>query len=356
MSFLCPTCEEVVPTEKISLVQKKIDAAITDKDMSKNLEELTKNQDASQEQITELEKQLKDKDYQLQEKDLELSQTLLIEREKIKTDLIAGEANRFKVQFEELKESHDKHTHQLEVQITQQTEQIKSINKKLEEAQKKTVVTSPVRIGEAGEIVLKDILKKEFNDDKIIENTSGKSEPDLVQTIIENGRTINDVLIGYDNKENKTVGEPDVKQSILYKNNLKLGYMIIVGQNFKKEWDKPVHMQDGILLVKTSVIIPIIKLIRKFILENYNQTKALENKEEKSDIIYAYITSPVFTQRLDKINSLYTKITEHHLDEVQKHQTLWKNRMKLYESLKENIDDIVSEIDSVTKDDIPLES
>ncbi len=248
---------------------------------------------------------------------------------------------------------------QKEKEFELQHSRIETDNKKLldqvEKLQKTLDNIPPELRGTAGEFVLFDELKKEFQRDDIVPKQVGVAMADVIQNIVtDTGERISTPIV-YDKKMADTVTKKDIEKSKSYKTIHNTDYSIIVTAKGIKN-NRFTEEREGILLVHPIVVIDIAKRLRTFITEASKLAKNKVGIESKQSKIYKYVTSAEYNRIWRTIINIQSNLCEIQRKEEEYHRTTWNKRTNLIENwykMDEQGHGIMSDItqEDVTKDD-----
>jgi hypothetical protein len=278
--------------------------------------------------------ELADKDRQIQAAQ-KLSSELM--DEKIRQAIINNEA---------------KHT-QKEIEFELQLGRVKADNKDLMaqvEKQKKTLDSIPPELrGTAGELILIDILQKEFRTDRIMSKNVGISMADVIHTIVTSKGEVIPTPIVYDKKLGEKVTKSDLEKAKNYKTVHNTDHSIIVTKDIKNNC--LTEEREGILLVHPLVVIDIAKRIRSSLIETSKQTRNNISRDSKESKLYNYITSLEYTREMESRIDLKSKLDDLQRKEEDYHMTMWCRRKEFIDkwSQLDNKSDLV--INDITQQD-----
>jgi DNA repair exonuclease SbcCD ATPase subunit len=124
---------------------------------------------------------------------------------------------------------------ELRREVSERDIQLRRFGNEIEELKKQVIKTQPELKGEAGEANLLAILRNEFRQDLFTPQTRGISGADIIQQIRTPSGDLLKITIGYDNKEADDVNKSDIEKTKRDRDDLMIGYMIIVSRSFPKK-------------------------------------------------------------------------------------------------------------------------
>ena len=248
--------------------------------------------------------------------DLEIARKLDAEKEKIREQTSE--------QF--LKE------HQLkEAEYKKQSEDMK---KKIEELQQKANLTSQQLQGEVLELELEEFLRKEFPIDEIREVGKGVSGADVMQVVLDQtGREAG--IIIWESKRTKNWEEEWIGKLKEDMRTTKSDVAILVTSVLPKGI-KYFGFRDGIIVTSFECILGVASQAR-FALTKENQLKnSLVGKQEKKEIVWQYLQSNQFRQRVEAIIEAFDALKSDLDKEKRMYMNLWAKREKQIEQVINN--------------------
>jgi hypothetical protein len=231
---------------------------------------------------------------------------------------------------EAIRQNEDKHQQkemELELQLSRANAEYRNLMYRAEKMQKTLDNIPPELRGTAGEFVLIDELKNEFETDELIPKKNGFSMADVVQKIVTTkGEKIATPIV-YDKKMGSDVTASDIAKAKRYRIIHNTDYSIIVtkdikGKGFTEE-------RDGILLVHPIALLDISRRIRSFLIWSSNQMKISSGKEFKNKKLVELLTSPEYNRDMQTRLEKRLKLEGLQINEENYHNTMWKKRNEL---------------------------
>lgn len=282
-------------------------------------EELEKQKQESQ-KAKENELFLRKKAGELEEKakniDLEIARKLDEEKEKIRETTSE--------QF--LKE------HQMkEAEYKKQTEDMK---KKIEELQQKANLTSQQLQGEVLELELEEFLKREFPVDEIKEVGKGVRGADVMQVVSDtSGRECGTII--WESKRTKNWEEEWVSKLKEDMRATKADIAILVSSVLPKGI-KYFGFRDGIIVTSFECLHGVASQARFALIKESQLKNSLVGKQEKKEIVWQYLQSNQFRQRVEAIVEAFDTLKADLDKEKRMYANLWAKREKQIEQVISN--------------------
>ena len=264
------------------------------KDKANELEELRKQNKNFQDQLLKLNKTLRHLRTSMEEEKLNLEKQLANEQNRIRQDEQKKFEDQYILKF---------------LEIEKQNEDLK---KSLEEARRKAEQGSQQLQGEVMEDELKKILMAEFPYDQISDVPKGIRGADLVQIVKNNlGKKCGTIL--WESKRTKVWTEGWISKLKQDQREIKAELAIIVTQVIPQGISN-FGLKDGIWIVDYKTVIGAAISLRNNLIEIFSLRSANKGKEEKKEILWNYLTSVEFKQRVEAIYESYNNLR----DELQK--------------------------------------
>jgi hypothetical protein len=303
------------------------------KDKSNELEELKTQKKELQEQTLRLNKlvreikQENDKQRIEMEKKLTLSQEKIREEEKRKSD----EENKLKILEKDKK-------------ISDAMKMVEEYKRKLEQGSQQTQ-------GEVLEEELKKILGEEFPYDEISDVPKGIRGADLVQTVKNNtGKDCGTIL--WESKRTKAWTEGWISKLKQDQREIKAELAIIVTQVLPAGI-KGFGLKDGIWIVDYKTVIGAAIALRNNLVEVYGVRSANKGKEEKKEILWNYLTSIEFKQRVEAIYESYSGLTIELQKEKDWFTHKWAREEKNISLIKDNLLGMHGDLEGIVGKTLP---
>ncbi len=350
--------QELVKTQEES--RKQYEASLREKILKETEEEkemIQKELNQKSEQIKELNKTKADNARLRREKE-ELREAIKLESERELNERLKKESEKIKERINESKN----------LEIKELQKQLEDQAKLTEEMKRKQEQGSMQLQGEVQELAIEEYLATEFPLDNIQEIKKGARGGDCIQTVNTRQFT-NCGQIYYESKRAKSFSPAwiDKFKNDLREKNISIG--VLITSTMPPDMTQA-GMMDGIWVCSYSEFGTVAKLLRQGIIRYHQLSQSQENKGDKMQLLYDYLTSDTFkiqmTSIVDTFQNMKTaldkeklaiqkqwKIRETQLDKV------ISNTIDMYASLKgiagSSIQTIQSlELDSGTPQDLDL--
>lgn len=283
----------------------------------KSLEEDAK---VKTQQLQELQKKeldlLRDKSA-LEEKqknfEMELEKRFLEKRKEIEDSTIKREQELFDLKTKEYK-----------LQMEQQQKLIEELKRKSEQG-------SMQLQGESQEILLEEILKEHFPFDVIEEVGKGVEGADCIQLVRNNSGVVCGKII-YESKRTKAWSNSWIDKLKNDMRNSSSDVAILVSQVFPKDMDK-FGEKDGVWVCGFNEVSSVAYLLRNGIIKIHEAQKSQENKGDKMQMLYDYLTGNEFRGQVEAIVEGFMAMKQSIARERIQMEKMWKEREKQLEKV-----------------------
>lgn len=255
-----------------------------------------------------------------QEIELQAKRTLQKERERL-----SEEIRKMETQKNEAKElDYQLKLKELEKQLDDQ--------RKLAEEMKRRAEQGSMQLqGEAQELLLEGILKDHFPFDSIGEVGKGVEGADCIQTVRNHlGAECGKII--FESKRTKTFNNVWIEKLKSDMRNKQADVAILVTQVYPREMTC-FGEKDGVWICSFSEVIALTNALRHTIIRIAETKKAEENKGEKMQMLYGYLTGIEFRQQIETIVEGFLSMKNSISRERVQMEKLWKEREKQLEKV-----------------------
>ena len=286
-------------------------------DSNNNNEEKLKEARQKELEFLQKEQQLKNKEAELE---ITLQKKLQEERNRL-TEQIRHQEN----EKNSLKEtSYQLKLKELELQLNEQ-------KKLADEMKRRAEQSSMQRQGEVQELLLESILKENFPFDLIEEVGKGVEGADCIQVVRNNSGTTCGKII-YESKRTKTWSNSWVDKLKTDMRNRGADVAILVTQAFPKDMER-FGEKDGIWICNFTEVNSVAHLLRNGILKVYDIQRSEENKGDKMQLLYNYLTGIEFKGQVEAIVEGFMAMKQSIMKERIQMEKMWKEREKQLEKV-----------------------
>lgn len=282
--------------------------------------------------------ELKEKELQLLKRESELKNKendLRIENEKKLLD------ERSKIEEEVTKREKDK----VEFKINEYKKQIEDSNKLVDELKRKAEQGSMQLQGEVMELALEDLLRKEFPADVITEVAKGARGADVVHTVMNEFRKECGIIL-YESKRTKAFSEnwiDKLKEDMKEKGAM---FGILVTDVMPSDM-KTFGKRSGVWVCTLKEVSGLCFVLREMLIREHNVLVAQDNKGDKMHLLYNYLISEEFKNRVENIVEGFTNMKDEIESEKRAMARIWKEREKQLEKVISNTVDMYGSIKGI---------
>ncbi len=209
--------------------------------------------------------------------------------------------------------------------------QLEEQKKLADEMKRRAEQGSMQRQGEVQELLLEEILKDIFPFDKIEEVGKGVEGADCIQIVRNNSGTECGKII-YESKRTKTWSNSWTDKLKTDKRNRGADVAILVTQVFPKDMER-FGERDGIWICNFNEVNSVAHLLRNGIIQINEIQKSQENKGDKMQMLYDYLTGNEFRGQMEAIVEGFMSIKNSITRERIQMEKMWKEREKQLEKV-----------------------
>lgn len=321
--------------------------------LRKQMEEWKREQSLKFDKVTE--EQVKKFSEEIQK------ENLILKEEALKKEKLLAEARELELKLRQEKNKLDDDKKAFEVEKQRQLdEERESIRKGAEvaEAEKHKLVEAELRKklddaiktaeelktranqgsqqlqGEILELEIETILKNEFPQDEIVPVAKGINGADVLQKVRDNyGRVCGTIV--WESKRTKSWSEGWISK--LKEDAMKVkGDVSVLITVALPEGIKSFGFKDGIFVTNFDCLSSLAFILRKFLIEQQIVKNSVVGKNEKMEMVYSYVLSNEFRQRIESIAEAFTEMKGDLENEKRVFAKLWAKREKEIERVIHN--------------------
>lgn len=299
--------------EKLSLEEKKRQAA-----EQKELEFIKKQTD------------LEDK---IQRQDLEIARKMQEERRTIIEKTQKESEEKFRLLNGELRK------------------QLEDTKKALSDAQRKAQQGSMQTQGEVLELSLEEALKQNFPHDIIEPVPKGVSGADIIQTVVHPSGTSTGIIT-WESKRTKNWTEEWVQKLKDDSRKIKASVAVLVSETLPKDIEN-FGFYNGIWVCNYSSVVGLATALRNQILAVFNTVTVNTGKEEKMEVLYNYLCSPTFAEKIEVIVETFLGMQQSLEKEKIAFNRIWAVRETQIKRLQDSTVKMYGEIQGIAGKSLP---
>jgi hypothetical protein len=270
-----------------------------------------------------------------QELELQLQKMLLEERSKLADVIRKEEAEKIS-----LKET------EYQLKNKELEEKLDAQKKLVDEMKRKAEQGSMQSQGEAQELLLEDLLRTTFPYDRIEEVGKGVRGADCIQVVCNQyGQECGKII--YESKRTKDFGGDWIEKLKTDMRSQGADIAVIVTQAMPKDMNR-FGAKDGVWICSFAEVQALAYVLRDGLLKIAIATQSKENKGDKMNLLYHYLTSNEFAEQWKAIREGFMSMKLSIQKERDAMEKLWKSREKQLEKVLLNAAHIRGSIEGIS--------
>ncbi|WRA34491.1 DUF2130 domain-containing protein [Helicobacter pylori] len=317
---------------------KQASALALQDERAKIIEEARKNAFLEQQKGLELlQKELDEKSKQVQElhqKEAEIER-LKRENNEAESRLKAENEKKLNEKLDLEREKIEKALHEKnELKFKQQEEQLEMLRNELKNAQRKAELSSQQFQGEVQELAIEEFLRQKFPLDCIEEIKKGQRGGDCIQ-VVHTREFQNCGKIYYESKRTKEFQKAWVEKLKSDMREIGADVGVIVSEALPKEMER-MGLFEGVWVCSFEEFKGLSTVLREGVIQVSLAKKSQENKGDKVDLLYHYLTSSEFSMQVNAIIEGFEQLRADLESEKRAMARIWKSREKQIEKVFES--------------------
>ncbi len=209
-------------------------------------------------------------------------------------------------------------------------------NKKLAEEMKRKAEQGSMQMqGEVQELALEDLLKRTYPFDIIEEVPKGVKGADSIQTVINSAQQQCGKIV-YESKRTKNFANDWIDKLKQDQVTCKADVAVLVTQAFPADMDR-FGQRDGVWICGFHEVQSLSFVLREMLMKTHSVKLSQENKGDKMELLYAYLTGNEFVQNIKRIVENYDAMITGLNQEKKAMHKIWAQREKQIWVVQENI-------------------
>lgn len=199
-------------------------------------------------------------------------------------------------------------------------------------------------LGEGAEIDLFELLKGEFEGDKIERINRGQPGADILHTVVHNGKDCGSII--YDSKNHNAWRSDFVTKLAADQMGVKADHAVLSTRKFPAG-TRHLHVHDGVILAAPSRVLAIVHILRQHIVQTHTLRWGNEARAQKTAALYDFINSERCRDLFMRVDTQAEKLLDLQVKEKKAHESNWKTQGELIRSIQKVRAEIINEIDSI---------
>lgn len=270
--------------------------------------------------LKEMEYLQKEEALKMKEQEIELEAKRAMQKER---ERLSDEIRKMEAQKNEARE------HEYHLKLKELEKQLDDQRKLADEMKRKAEQGSMQLQGEVQELLLEEILKDHFPFDGIGEVGKGVEGADCIQVVRNHlGHDCGKII--FESKRTKSFNNGWIEKLKADMRNKQADVAILVTQAYPKEMTC-FGEKDGVWICSFSEVLALTNALRHTIIRIAETKKAEENKGEKMQMLYGYLTGIEFRQQIETIVEGFLSMKNSISKERIQMEKIWKEREKQLE-------------------------
>lgn len=228
---------------------------------------------------------------------------------------------------------------------------LQDVLKANEELRRKLEQGSQQTQGEVLELELENILKTEFPLDEIVPVSKGISGADVVQKVRDNAGRLAGAIV-WESKRTKSWSDGWIQKLKDDQRGVKAEVAVLVSHVLPKEL-KYFGDHNGIYVCDYQSFVGLAKLLRTTLMQLAAAKLANIGKKEKMEVLWNYLTSVEFRQRMESIVESFTEMKSDLDREKRAYTKIWAKREKQIERVLDNTVGLRGDLEGVMGKALP---
>lgn len=219
-------------------------------------------------------------------------------------------------------------------------------NKKLAEEMKRKAEQGSMQLqGEVQELALEDLLSRTYPFDRIEEVPKGVRGADSIHTVI-NAIQQECGIIVYESKRTKNFANDWIDKLKQDQLTCKADIAVLVTETMPSDMDR-FGEKNGVWICSFQEVKSLSFVLREMLIKTHSVKLAQENKGDKKELLYTYLTSNEFVQNIKRIVENYDEMINQLNSEKKATQKIWAIREKQIWVVQENISALFGSIKGI---------
>lgn len=294
----------------------------------------------------ELEFLQKEQDLKNREAEMEITLQKKIQQER---ETLGEQIRKQEAEKSQLKET------EMQLKLKEVQLQLEEQKKLADEMKRRAEQGSMQRQGEVQELLLEEILKENFPFDAVEEVGKGVEGADCIQ-IVRNSLGKECGKIIYESKRTKTWSNSWLDKLKTDKRSKGADVAILVSQVFPRDMER-FGERDGIWICSFTEVASVAQVLRNGIIKINEAIKSQENKGDKMQMLYDYLTGNEFRGNVEAILEGFMSVKNGIIKERAMMEKIWKEREKQMEKAILNTSSLYGSVKGIagaSVGDIPL--
>ena len=224
----------------------------------------------------------------------------------------------------------------------------KKLQQQVEKLKRQLENKTADELGEGAEIDLYETLREECEDDKITRVKKGQAGADILHEIIHNGQVCGTII--YDSKNHSAWRNSFVDKLKQDQIAAKSDHAILTTSVFPSG-SRQLHVQDDVIILNPARALELVRIIRQHIIQTHRLRLSAEERDEKTQALYEFITSERCHQLIARHDTITEELLKVDVKEKTAHDKVWRTRGQLLKEVQKVHSAFTVEIDRIIEDE-----
>jgi hypothetical protein len=239
-----------------------------------------------------------------------------------------------------------------QMRLKELEKQLDDQKKLADEMRRKSEQGSMQLQGEVQELALEEMLRNAFPFDIISEVGKGVRGADCIQTVRNSlGQECGKII--FESKRRQNFSTEWIEKLKTDMRSIGADVAIIVTSVMPKDMDR-FGEKDGVWICSFAEVKPIVHMLRDAVIKVFNSSKSQENKGNKMQLLYDYLTSREFSEQWQAIREGFMSMKISIQRERDAMEKLWKAREKQLEKVLLSAAHVRGSIEGISGTDVDL--
>jgi hypothetical protein len=219
-------------------------------------------------------------------------------------------------------------------------------NKKLAEEMKRKAEQGSMQMqGEVQELAIEDLLNRTYPFDRISEVPKGIRGADSIQTVINTLQQECGTIV-YESKRTKSFSNDWINKLKQDQVTCKADIAVLVTETLPNDMER-FGERNGVWICGFQEVKSLSCVLREMLIKTQSVKVSQENKGDKMELLYSYLTSNEFVQNIKRIVENYDGMVDQLNSEKKAMYKIWASREKQIWVVQENISSLFGSIKGI---------
>lgn len=223
--------------------------------------------------------------------------------------------------------------------------QLDDQKKLIDEMKRKAEQGSMQMQGEIQELALEELLRNTYPFDQVSEVPKGVRGADCIQTVVNTLQQECGSIV-YESKRTKNFANDWIDKLKQDQIQCKADIAVIVTETYPSDMDR-FGEKDGVWICGFHEVKSVSLVLREMLIKTQSVKSSDENKGDKMELLYSYLTSNEFVQNIKRIVENYDGMTQQLNQEKKAMHKIWATREKQIWVVQENIASLFGSIKGI---------